>query len=324
MNRDDLLRMLDLHGKEAKPPPTDEGDGLDIMPAEAPPPAASSSPTALALDEWGLRRGREVLAESARIQRLALGAEAVADFHGAAFEPEPTLLPGCVDPCRHEFVRQLLQTPEYHALHAATSLDEAASAIAAAAFGEQFTRLKKELGEDDDAREDREDDDGEKAEAGAKAEAVKEEAPGKKADAAGEGPAREAGAGKEEGATRRPGSGTEAETARKPTAAREAPFRARPAAPAGGLGRDMATLRSVGRALLRAGAEVAEMHEAAAALGMGPGTPGSNDPRKIAALFRRAWTTWSASPSAATSASCCRRSWRGWPSPTARTTCCAG
>jgi uncharacterized protein with von Willebrand factor type A (vWA) domain len=49
----------------------------------------------------------------------------------------------------------------------------------------------------------------------------------------------------------------------------------------------MATLRSVGRALLRAGAEVAEMHEAAAALGMGPGTPGSNDPRKIAALFRR-------------------------------------
>jgi hypothetical protein len=85
MNRDDLLRMLDLHGKEAKPPPADEGGGLEIMPAEAPPPAASASPTALALDEWGLRRGREVLAESARIKALGLGAEAVADFHGAAF-----------------------------------------------------------------------------------------------------------------------------------------------------------------------------------------------------------------------------------------------
>src|SRR5439155_15114462 len=48
-----------------------------------------------------------------------------------------------------------------------------------------------------------------------------------------------------------------------------------------------ATLRAVGRALAAARDEVAEMKEAAAALGMGPGAPGSNDPQAIAAVFRR-------------------------------------
>jgi uncharacterized protein with von Willebrand factor type A (vWA) domain len=186
-----------------------------------------------------------------------------------------------------------LQTPEYHALHAATRLDEAASAIAAVAFAEQFTRLQKELGEGDRAAGDDEEDGaaedsaGEKAEAGKGPGAVKEEAPSKKADDARDGPAGKADDGKEEGATRGPGVGTEAEAARKASAAKEAPVRAKPAAPAGGLGRDMATLRAVGRALLRAGAEVGELHEAAAAVGMGPGLPGGNDPRQIAALFRR-------------------------------------
>jgi uncharacterized protein with von Willebrand factor type A (vWA) domain len=49
----------------------------------------------------------------------------------------------------------------------------------------------------------------------------------------------------------------------------------------------MATLRAVGRALSKAREEVEEMREAAAALGMGPGSPGSNDPKAIAALYRR-------------------------------------
>src|SRR6185436_19324070 len=45
--------------------------------------------------------------------------------------------------------------------------------------------------------------------------------------------------------------------------------------------------RAVGRALTRAKEEVEEMREAAGALGLGPGSPGSNDPRAIAALYRR-------------------------------------
>jgi uncharacterized protein with von Willebrand factor type A (vWA) domain len=43
----------------------------------------------------------------------------------------------------------------------------------------------------------------------------------------------------------------------------------------------------VGRALVKATEEVEELSEAAAALGMGPGSPGSNDPRAIAQLYRR-------------------------------------
>jgi uncharacterized protein with von Willebrand factor type A (vWA) domain len=49
----------------------------------------------------------------------------------------------------------------------------------------------------------------------------------------------------------------------------------------------MATLRAVGRAVTEASKEVEECKEAAAAMGMGPGAPGSNDPKVIAAIYRR-------------------------------------
>jgi len=43
----------------------------------------------------------------------------------------------------------------------------------------------------------------------------------------------------------------------------------------------------VGRAATEATKEVDELREAAAALGLGPDSPGRNDPRAVAALFRR-------------------------------------
>src|SRR5438270_703742 len=49
----------------------------------------------------------------------------------------------------------------------------------------------------------------------------------------------------------------------------------------------MDTLRAVGRAVSKAAEEVEGCREAAAALGLGPGSPGSNDPRAIADLYRR-------------------------------------
>src|SRR4051794_8259671 len=133
--------MLDLQGKDAAP--KEESADVPITPADAPPPV-HASPTALELDEWGLRRGREVLAESERLRRTGLCEDAAADFHGAAFEPEPRLREGCADPRRHEFLSQLLQTPDYHALHQGTMLDPAASSIAACAFAEQFAGLKQD------------------------------------------------------------------------------------------------------------------------------------------------------------------------------------
>jgi uncharacterized protein with von Willebrand factor type A (vWA) domain len=208
-SREELLKMLDLSGKGAAPP---EATDLAITSTEAPPPKRSASPTALELDEWGMRRGCEVLAESERIRNTGLGEDAIADMHGVAFEPDPRLKDDCVDPRRRDFLAQLLQTPDYHALHASTLLNPAASAIAAATFAEQFAALKKD----------------EKADAG-KGEEQSQDA----------------------------------------------------------LDQEMATLRAVGRAVTEASKEVEECKEAAAALGLGPGSPGSNDAVASAALFRR-------------------------------------
>src|SRR5205823_7873364 len=112
---------------------------------------APASPTALHLDDWGLRRGRDVLRESERLQECLAGlgdeerqAHAVADFHAAAFETDPRLQDACADPLRLEFIKQLRDTPEYHALRASTVLSDTASEIAATAFASQYAQLHKE------------------------------------------------------------------------------------------------------------------------------------------------------------------------------------
>src|SRR5215207_8107469 len=131
--------MLDLGG----PPGPPAGDSV-VTPADNPAGASSApaSPTALAVDEWGLRRGRDLVAESDRLRAAGTSEFAAADFFAAAFDPDPRLVEVCVDQPRHAFVRQLLDTPEYRALHAATRLDDTAAAIAAAHFADQFAALK--------------------------------------------------------------------------------------------------------------------------------------------------------------------------------------
>src|SRR5262245_38321538 len=195
--------MLDLAGKDAAR--EEAGEPAITTPAEAP-RKSDASLTALELDEWGLRRGREALAESDRLKQTGLDDNAIADLHGAAFEPEPRLHDCCIDPLRREFLEQLLQAADYRALHASTMLEPAASAIAAAAFAEQFAALRQE-----------------------------------------------------------DGKGGEGE----------------------GMDEEMAALRAAGRAAAEASKEVEECREACAALGLGPGSPGSNDPKAIATLFRR-------------------------------------
>ncbi len=123
------------------------------------------SPTALKLDDWALRRGKDVLATSELMQKVfeldgkqfdyrklrgekkdrfnELSLQA-ADFHAAVFEPDPQLAKNCADPRRHQFMQQLLETAEYKALHQDTMLDEAASEMAGAAFAKQWTVLSKE------------------------------------------------------------------------------------------------------------------------------------------------------------------------------------
>jgi uncharacterized protein with von Willebrand factor type A (vWA) domain len=210
MDPKDLLTMLDLDGR---PPDAPKESGVVTATPAADPVPADASPTALEVDAWGLRRGRDLVAESDRLKKAGTDELAAADFFAAAFDPDPKLTTCCADRRRHQFVAQLLDTPEYHALHAATRLDDTAAAIAAAHFAEQFAQLRKA-----DARD-------------------------------------------------------------------------RTGGAAGGsddaLDDEMATLRAVGRAVAEAGKEVTELHETAAALGMGPGSPGGNDPRAVAELFRR-------------------------------------
>ena len=198
MNRDDLLKMLDLSGKEDAVPTDDE-----LIPPEQV-AKSDASVTALQLDEWALRRGRQLLEESDKLRGLALDELSMADFHAAAFEPDPVLHGACDDPRRLDFLTQLLETPDYKSLHTTTMLNDLASTIAATSFAEQYAQLKKEG---------------------------------------------------------RPETSVEVQ--------------------------EMATLRAVGKALTKAEEEVGEAKESMAAMGMGPGSPGSNDPKAIAEVYRR-------------------------------------
>ncbi len=140
MDPKELLELLDLDGDPPDPPA-----GPDIL-APAPDKAspADLSPTALAVDAWGLRRGRDLAAESDRLKAAGAGDYAAADFFWAAFDPDPRLLPGCVDPRRHRFLAHLFDTPGYRSLHEATRLDDTAAGIAAAHFAGQFAELAQD------------------------------------------------------------------------------------------------------------------------------------------------------------------------------------
>jgi uncharacterized protein with von Willebrand factor type A (vWA) domain len=138
---------------------------------------APPSPTALEVDEWELRKGREVLAANPRIVEALLpgagyskmtklqqqryesklergyrltpeeraASEATADLHAAAFQIDPALKEcPCTDPVRKQFLEGLMQTDEYRVLHTKTMLESDASDLAAAAFAEQLVALKKQ------------------------------------------------------------------------------------------------------------------------------------------------------------------------------------
>ncbi len=142
MNPNELLKMLDLSGKPARPP--DMTAPITSSNAHEPESTEPRSTTALEVDEWGLRRGRDLIAESVRLKKAGTDEFAAADFFTVAFDPNPKLMPASTDPRRHQFIAQLLDTPEYRSLHAVTELDDTAASIAAGHFAEQFAQLRKE------------------------------------------------------------------------------------------------------------------------------------------------------------------------------------
>ena len=137
MNTDELWKLLDLDS-------VDPALHSDSMLKPAPLTSTESKfPTALKLDDWARRQGLELHECSDRLRQLGVTADAVADFHGAAFLPDPQLQTGCVDPLRYQFLQQLLETPDYQAWHASTQLCEPAAAVASVALAEQFVQLQR-------------------------------------------------------------------------------------------------------------------------------------------------------------------------------------
>src|SRR5690348_815801 len=120
----DLLKMLDLDGSFDKAPDT---VAIKAGPKKSG-PVVSPKPTALKLDQWGIRRGKDCLKRNTVLQNgwaptnppvpMNMDANAMADFHGLAFEPDPETHEACTDPQRLEFIKTVLETPEYKALHA--------------------------------------------------------------------------------------------------------------------------------------------------------------------------------------------------------------
>lgn len=115
------------------------GDAPEFLPesaADEPSATVARHPNAVQCDEWALRRGRE-LADCPRWEATGLDELAAADFHALAFDPRPELQP-CDSPSREAFVRALVDTPEYHSLHADTMLDDYGAQIAALHLGDKF------------------------------------------------------------------------------------------------------------------------------------------------------------------------------------------
>lgn len=104
------------------------------------------SPTALQLDRWSQRRGRD-WAESDDGQAIFATVPendrryVAADFLSAAWEPAPALAERCEDARRHHFLSTLLQSPQYESLHRSTMLNDVAAELAAAAFTKQWFEL---------------------------------------------------------------------------------------------------------------------------------------------------------------------------------------
>lgn len=104
---------------------------------------APAADTALVLDRWDRERGAHCLETSPNLKQTGLDELAVADLHAAAFLQQPELTEACTDNRRHEFIRTLLESPDYKVLHESTQANTLASEMAATEFGQQFAQLLK-------------------------------------------------------------------------------------------------------------------------------------------------------------------------------------
>jgi len=130
---------------------------------------APPSDTALVVDDWGLRKGEELLESSDVVHKqfeamgvprdirnpdhyttdshgkIKAAAFATADFHAAAFEPNPQLADNPKNERISRYMRNLMETPEFQSLHAETQLDEMASEMATAHFSKAWVQVAQQV-----------------------------------------------------------------------------------------------------------------------------------------------------------------------------------
>lgn len=147
MNQSELLAKLGLGDK-----PQSQRVQVDYDYHPATGVVVSTTPvsdTALILDKWDLARGeelskklREVRGEEAMAD-LPDETASLADFHAAAFTGEPILAEKSAQERRWEFLKTVMETPEYKTLHESTQYNELASEMAATQFADEFVGLTK-------------------------------------------------------------------------------------------------------------------------------------------------------------------------------------
>lgn len=134
----DILGIKPSRAASSEPIESTEGAASPVA------PSGPLSTQALVLDEWDITRGHSVWEHNAgvRVNQATMTPESFADFHGAAFLMEPQLASNCTDPRRHQFCKELFDTPEYQALHTSTRLNDLASEMAAVEFARKFAVLQ--------------------------------------------------------------------------------------------------------------------------------------------------------------------------------------
>lgn len=147
--------LLDLLGdKPFEAAPAEEHEGEVITLARTKPPEPPS-PFAMRVDRWGARRGRELADaiwnttvpedsdESVKAPQHA--AEILADAHAACYDLDPQLAECPTDPVRAKWYATLLDTPDYHALHAQTRMNSCMAEIGCKQVADQWATYYAEL-----------------------------------------------------------------------------------------------------------------------------------------------------------------------------------
>lgn len=135
-------RMSTLDALFADKPPESSGGSLQgsVQPSFQP------SDTALAMDRWSRRKGDD-LAEADWNTASQHEAPILADCHTALFSPSPRLAERPIDVERSAWFKQLLDTPEYHALHNQTCLNDWLSDLCSKTLADQWQGFADKLPE---------------------------------------------------------------------------------------------------------------------------------------------------------------------------------